>query len=107
MEHSGDDLPDFVGKFVLVAMARSADDTQLLQEAHFERQGGRLFLVGTIPPKVVPGFEGVRAAVAWDTVSQYVVLDSLKQFRDACILQQRERWQAKWRRPVSWLYGDG
>lgn len=106
MNDLDDTLPDFRGKLVLVALSRSAEDTQLLHDPHFERQGGRLFLVGTIPPKVAPGYEGVPVAVAWDDVNQYLLLDSLKQYRDGCIAQQRERSRAKWRRPVAWIYGD-
>jgi hypothetical protein len=73
-------LPDFGGKLVMAIFNRPGEDHTVIQNPRFEEQGGRLFLVGTIPAGVIPGFDGLPAAVAWENVEQYIVLQSVEQY---------------------------
>jgi len=77
-------LPDFSGK--CVSMSLEGDDTSYdLFDPHFEMQGGRLFIVGTVPHDATRSnwCEGCLSAVAWDHVTDYVVLDSLLAWKRA------------------------
>jgi hypothetical protein len=59
-------LPDFTNKLVSVSFA-GADDTHAIEHTRWETQGGRLFLVGTVPRggSTRDWVEGVVCAVAW------------------------------------------
>ena len=59
-----DGLPDFRGKLVFVNFASGGECRQLLADPRFENQNGQLFLVGTVPDNVTPGFEG-RTVGVW------------------------------------------
>jgi len=74
------ELPDFGGKLVMVIFNRPGEDHTVIQNPRFDKQGGRLFLVGTIPVGVIPGFDGLPAAVAWENVEQYTLLESVEQY---------------------------
>ena len=67
-----DSLPDFSN---MVLSIRLIDDSHShdLFNSHFEMQGGRLFLVGTIPEIATEsGWNGNQTgAVAWDRVQDY------------------------------------
>jgi hypothetical protein len=64
-----DSLPDFAGKVALVYHVGSRDphSSSALVNAHFERQGGRLFLCGEPAPGDTPNdwAFGCRLCVAW------------------------------------------
>ena len=79
-----DQTPDLTGK--CVSITSTADDTSHdLHDPHFEMQGGRLFIVGTIPAGSTSSdwVANCQGAVAWDTVSDYIVFDSLDAWKKA------------------------
>lgn len=78
-----DALPDFSTKVVSLSFA-GADDSQPIEHPRWETQGGRLFLVGTVPRggSTRDWCEGIVTAVAWDQVSDYLVFDSADHFRE-------------------------
>jgi hypothetical protein len=76
-------FPDFSNKIVLVyLMGRPADDGVLLQHAVFEIQGGRPFIIGDFAEGASANdwVAGVRTALAWDTVQQYFMFDSMEDY---------------------------
>lgn len=75
-------LPDFSGKLVSVSFS-GADDSCSLANPHWETQGDRLFLVGTVPPggSTRDWCKGIVSAVAWDQVSDYIVFDSIEDYQ--------------------------
>lgn len=75
-------FPDFNNKVVQVGIA--ADKYAYSMNCpRLETQGGRLFLIGTVPRggSNHNWDEGILRGVAWDQVTEYMVFDSLKDFR--------------------------
>lgn len=75
-------LPDFTKKVVVLSFP-TTDGSRSLAYPRWERQGGRLFLIGAVP---VGGsrndwLKSGVAAVAWDMVSDYLVFDSLEDYQ--------------------------
>lgn len=101
-----DVLPDIAGKLVFVNFSRGGRDHQIVENGRFETQGGRVFLVGTVPQGIMPGFDGLRIGVCWHWVEQYFLFDSLEQCKKACVQLERARRRAKWRWRLAWLAGD-
>ena len=85
-------LPDFSNKVVSVSFA-AADDTHAIQHPRWETQGGRLFLVGTIPRggSTRDWVEGIVCAVAWDEVSDYLLFDSAEEYRARLKIYERRK----------------
>lgn len=56
-----------------------------LFDPHFENQGNRLFIVGTIPKGSTESnwVDNCQGAVAWDRVQDYVVFDDLDSYTKA------------------------
>jgi hypothetical protein len=81
-------LPDFSGKVVLVYHVGSRDprSSSAPVNAHYEQQGGRLFLCGAPAPGDTPNdwALGCRLCVAWETVEAYLVFSSLEDYRGRC-----------------------
>lgn len=78
-----DNLPDFRGKVIAVYyMSKSLPDVGALEEPTFERQGGRLFLVGRVPRGVGEGDwnAGLMTYIAWDCIAEYTVFLSVEEF---------------------------
>lgn len=76
-------FPDFSHKIVLVyLMGRPPDDGVLLEHAVFEIQGGRPFIIGDFAEGASANdwVAGVRTALAWDTVQQYFMFDSMEDY---------------------------
>ena len=76
-------FPDFSDKIVLIyLMGRSPDDGVLLERAVFEVHGGRAFLTGEFAEGASANdwVAGVRTALAWDTVQQYFMFDSMEDY---------------------------
>ena len=74
-------LPDFTKKVVVVSWM-TTDASRALAYPRWERQGGRLFLVGAVPSGGSRNdwlMDG-EAAVAWEMVSDYLVFDSLADY---------------------------
>jgi len=76
-----DSLPDFTGKCVSMMLI---DETHShdLNNPHFEYQGGRLFIIGTIPESATDsGWSGNQiGAVAWDRVRDYVLFENIETY---------------------------
>ena len=76
-------FPDFSDKIVLIyLMGRSPDDGVLLERAVFEVQAGRAFLIGDFAEGASANdwVAGVRTALAWDSVQQYFIFDSMADY---------------------------
>jgi hypothetical protein len=74
-------LPDFSHKVLSVSIA-GEDDGRCLEHPEWEMQGGRLFLVGTVPLNASRNdwCGGVPSAVAWNQVTDYLVFNSAKHY---------------------------
>jgi hypothetical protein len=74
------EAPDFSGKILSIYLVNAAPEERacvLLEQAQFERQGDRLFLVGRVPDMKQNGWaRGLRAAIAWDSIGYYLLFDS-------------------------------
>ena len=71
--------PNLSGKILLVYLRnRPLDDGVVLQHAAFEIQGDRVFLTGEVAGGGAADdwAAGVRTAIAWDAVEQYLIFDS-------------------------------
>ncbi len=88
-------LPDFSGKLVFVNFTGGSECHQLLADPRFENHDGQLFVVGTVPQEVMPGFEGRTIGASRRSVEQYLVFDSVKQYIEACARYGRARRRAK------------
>ena len=69
--------PDFSKKVVSCGIIGN-EHTSAVERPRFEMQGGRLFLVGTVPRggSSRDWSAGVVSAVAWDQVTDYLMFDS-------------------------------
>lgn len=73
--------PSFDGK-VLALTVGSNGEGLILASPKFERQCGRVFLVGAAPPAAGAWAGGSRGAVAWDAVTDYLVFDSIDEYHN-------------------------
>lgn len=71
-------LPDFTGKCVVFYLANvPSNGATTLHSPTFERQVGRLFVVGdVVASRRGQWAAGLRAGVAWDEVIPYIVFES-------------------------------
>ena len=76
-----DSLPDFSGKCISMRIKHS-DYSHDLYDPHFEYQGGRLFLIGTIPEdSSESGWDDNQTgAVDWEGVRSYVLFENLETY---------------------------
>ena len=77
---STNETPSLRGKTVAIHVRnRSTDTPVLLSECILETRGGRIFLVGVSLPaqqSVKEWTDGVRRAIAWDAVDEYLLFQS-------------------------------
>jgi hypothetical protein len=68
---------------VLSVVCEHEDTGQLIFDPHFATQGGRVFLVGTVPSNASADnwMENLPCAIAWDSVQNYVVFESMEDFQ--------------------------
>ena len=87
-------LPQFAGK-VLSVVCAGEDTGQLIYNPLFQEQGGRLFVVGTVPKEASRDnwMEGLTCAIAWETVQDYVVFESIDDYLGR-LRSPRKRWPA-------------
>jgi hypothetical protein len=85
----------FEGKVVSV-VCENEDTGQLIDSPKFESQGGRLFIVGTVPNESSRDnwMEGLTTAIAWDAVQDYVVFESMDDFLKR-LKSRKRRWLKK------------
>ena len=81
--HNKTGLPDFTNKVVSVSIA-GEEDARCVDHPKWETQGGRLFLVGTVPHGCSTNdwCGGIASAVAWEAVTDYLVFDSAAQYQE-------------------------
>ncbi len=74
-------LPDFTNKVISVSIA-GEEDGRCIENPRWETQGGRLFLVGSVPRggSTNDWCDGIPSAVAWDQVTDYLVFDSAEHY---------------------------
>ncbi len=91
----GGTLPDFSGKLVYVRLL-GVGYTFALNCPKWQVQGGRLFLVGTVPPKASARdwCVGQTSGIAWDQVTDYVVFDSVERYRQRVRIFDRDKGKA-------------
>ena len=75
-------LPNFTKKIVVLSFPTTGG-SRTLAYPRWERQGGRLFLVGAVPTGGSRNdwLKGGEAAVAWEMVSDYLVFGSLEDYQ--------------------------
>jgi hypothetical protein len=83
-------LPYVRGKTVSFSTAES---TLAVESPQFQKQGGRLFVVGTIPRGATTSdwALGVQCAVAWSAVTDYMVFDSVEDYRRRLAKSRRKK----------------
>ena len=76
-----DALPDFSGKCISMMLIDESHSHDL-NNPHFEYQGGRLFIIGTIPEiATTSGWSGNQiGGVAWDRVRDYVIFENFEAY---------------------------
>jgi hypothetical protein len=74
--------PNFSGKLVSLSIAGDSY-TYAMEQARFESQAGRVFLVGIVPRGGSNGnwSQGAGCAVAWDAVTDYLVFESVEHYQ--------------------------
>ena len=79
--------PDFTDKIVSFS---TVENNLAINNPRFETQGGRLFVVGTIPKGATTNdwAENRQSAVAWDAVTDYIVFDSIEQYKKLMALSE-------------------
>lgn len=79
-----DNLPDFSGKCISMRVIDS-DHSHDLFDPHFENQGGKLFIVGTIPVgSTDSGWDANQiGAIDWAGVRNYVLFQDLESYTKA------------------------
>jgi len=77
-------IPDYSGKCLSMSLIDD-DASHDLFDPHFENQGGRLFIMGTLPKgSSDSGWNDNKiGGVAWDRVKEYVIFDSLEEYHAA------------------------
>jgi hypothetical protein len=87
-------LPEFSGK-VLSVLCVGEDTGQLIFNPSFQEQGGRLFMVGTVPKEASRDnwMECLPCAIAWDTVQDYVIFASMDDYLTR-LKAPHKRWPA-------------
>ncbi len=77
-------LPDFSGKCISITI-KDDSISHDLYDSHFEMQGGRLFIIGTVPEgsSASNWIANCQYAVAWDRITDYVVFENLESYTKA------------------------
>jgi hypothetical protein len=76
-------FPDFRGKVVAFYTLASKRNHHFFVDPVLVVQGGRLFVTGTIPA-LGHWTDGQTAAVAWESVEDYLVYDSVEDYKARC-----------------------
>jgi len=74
------DLPDFSGKVVSFGLP---DSTLAMINPKFEKQAGRLFVIGTIPKESTTNDYalGNSCAIAWEAITDYIIFENEKEYK--------------------------
>ena len=89
-----DYLPDFSGKCLSISLIDDSASHDLC-DPHFEYQGNRLFIIGTVPrgASVSDWCEDKTVAIAWDRILEYYIFDGFKDYEKA--VKKSENYQSK------------
>lgn len=76
--------PDFTGKVISITIIDDEQNNDMISPT-FEMQAGRLFICGEVPKGASRSnwCAGKMSAVAWDRVTDYIVFDSLDDYKAA------------------------
>lgn len=76
--------PDFSGKCISITIKDDSVSHDLF-DAHFENQGGRLFVVGTVPENATDSdwVAGHINSVAWDRITDYFTFPDMVSYQKA------------------------
>ena len=85
-------LPDFSGKCLSIRM-RGSQYSHDLFDPHFEYQGGKLFIIGTVPENSSEaGWDNnATAALDWAYVIKYTIFNSLQEFMEAAEIAEQHK----------------
>lgn len=75
--------PDLKNKTILLYLFNRPDEHNVvLQDATLENQAGKMFIVGVFAEGTTANdwAAGVRTAVAWDSVEQYLIFDTIDNY---------------------------
>jgi len=78
-------FPELSNKILLIYLSnRTSEETVVLENASFQIQGDKTFLVGRIAEGTTPNdwASGVNTAISWNSIEQYLVFDSLQDYMD-------------------------
>ncbi len=83
-------LPDFRGKTVSFSTTESI---LVVENPQFREKAGRVFVVGTIPRGATASdwALGIQCGVAWSAVTDYMVFDSVEDYRRRLVKSRRKR----------------
>ena len=72
-------LPDFDGKVVSFGLV---DSSLAIINPKFEKQAGRIFIVGHIPQEASTNNYGIGkpCAISWDAITDYIVFENEKEY---------------------------
>jgi len=75
-------LPDFDGKVIYVALEGPKRYNLAVASPHWENHGGNLFLVGVVPPQASyqDWTVGTTTGIAWEHITEYTVFDSVEDY---------------------------
>ena len=84
MANITENLPNLEGKCVSITIMDDGNSHDLFNP-HFELQGGRLFIIGSVPEGATDSnwVVGCQSAVAWDRVTDYFVFENLEAYTKA------------------------
>ena len=73
-------LPSFDGKVVSFGLP---DSTLAILNPKFEKQAGRIFIIGTIPEECTKNDYalGNACAISWDNVTDYIIFKNEKEYK--------------------------
>ena len=90
------EFPELSDKVLAISLiGRGSECTNVVQNARFELQGDRWFLIGDVvqnPSASLP-FAGLDNAIAWDQVAEYVAVPTVDElYRRIGLKQHRHGW---------------
>jgi hypothetical protein len=83
-------LPKFSGKCISMSLIDSTHSHDL-NDPHFEYQGGKLYIVGTIPVGATDsGWDANQiGAVSWEQVRNYILFENLEAYTKAIEISEK------------------
>lgn len=81
MQNESIDGLSFDGKVVSFG---TANENLAIKDIKFEYQNGKLFVIGVVPANATTNdwAKGIRCAIAWDSITEYMIFDSEEQYAE-------------------------